>query len=290
MDQLHSAGTLLYEKGWRQGAFIRCTELSQTLRDACRAATDALAVRLGEELQEPRNVLLVLAQACDIAASCSVEPTIEGVIAKRLKPQKPYAYNQDARSSRYLELQLADGWYKAEVSKILHIPKQILLDEGGNLNLGQLSDQNVEVLARWRANRYMRTALPDAFNAKLKPLVDDGLFNEGLEHAGGLYLHLEPFAEADSYRVHLFALERSGSPPECFADLQAKMEAVLEAIHEVPGLVCPYLEAEDNPVFEEVCPAMRRYEVSIALRDHFLRWNFDYLSLKANDSAGIDEN
>jgi hypothetical protein len=39
----------------------------------------------------------------------------------------------------------------------------------------------------------MRIALPDAFNNKINPLVDIGLFDEGLHHAGGLYLQLDPF-------------------------------------------------------------------------------------------------
>jgi hypothetical protein len=145
-------------------------------------------------------------------------------------------------------------------------------------------------LARWRANRYMRIALPDAFNNKIKFLIDQGLFDDGLEHAGGLYLHLEPFAESEQYIVRLFALQRQGASEETFSSLFNKMESILSALNEVEGLICPFIDGENDSFFEAIMPAMRRHELFIDLRDHFVRWNFDYISLRGGDSDGIDEN
>lgn len=135
----------------------------------------------------------------------------------------------------------------------------------------------------------MRIALPDAFNNKIKPLIDNGLFDDGLEHAGGLYLHLEPFAESEQYIVRLFALQRQGSSEETFSALFDKMESILSALNDIEGLTCPFIEGENIQFFEAVTPAMRRHELFIELRDHFVRWNFDYISLKGGDSDGIDE-
>lgn len=282
-------GSQLYEKGWKQGAYIDCTDLSDDLRKACWPGSPKL--NLAKELSETRNLLILLTQACDIAASCNNEPTLEFVIARRPRKKKPpHSLNLDARSSRYLELEINDYWYKAEASKIVHIPKQIILEECNNLHPLHLSDQDVEILARWRANRYMRVALPDTFNNKIKPLIDQGLFDDGLEHAGGLYLHLEPFAESEQYIVRLFALQRQGSSEETFSALFDKMESILSALNEVEGLSCPFIKGENTSFFEAIMPAMRRYELSIDLRDHFVRWNFDYISLKDGDSNGIDEN
>lgn len=187
-------------------------------------------------------------------------------------------------------MEINGNWYKAEASKIVHIPKQILFEECNNFQPSHLSDQDVEVLARWRANRYMRVALPDAFNNKIKSLIDNGLFDDGLEHAGGLYLYLEPFEETENYIVRLFALQRQGSSEENFSALFDKMEAILSALNEIDGLTCPFIEGENTLIFETITPAMRRHELSIGLRDHFVRWNFDYISLKVGDSNGIDEN
>ncbi|MDP1615263.1 MAG: hypothetical protein Q8L68_05640 [Methylococcales bacterium] len=284
-------GSQLYEKGWKQGAYIECTDLSDALRKGCWAGSPNLANDLVKELSETRNTLILLTQACDVAASCNNEPTLEFVIARRpKKKQPPYPLNLDARSSRYLELEINGNWYKAEASKIVHISKKILFDECNNFQPSHLSDQDIEVLARWRANRYMRVALPDAFNNKIKPLIDQGLFDDGLEHAGGLYLSLEPFTESEQYIVRLFALQRQGSSEETFSALFDKMESVLSALNDVEELTCPFIEGESISFFEAVTPAMRRHELSIDLRDHFVRWNFDYISLKDGDSNGIDEN
>lgn len=290
MENIPSIGSQLYEKGWKQGAYLTCSELSETLRKACWAGNPNLANNLAKELGESRNVLILLSQGCDIAAPCNNEPTLEFVIARRPKKKSnPHPLNLDARSSRFLELELSGIWHKAEASKILHISKQILFEEGSKLQLSRLNDQDLEVLVRWRANRYMRIALPDAFVNKINLLISDGKFDSGLDHAGGLYLQLDPFSESDQYIVRLFALHRRGSPIETFEPLFNKMESILEAINETEGLSCPFIDGENISIFEEVFPAMRRNEVSIELRDHFVRWNFDYISLKAQDSPGIDD-
>lgn len=284
-------GSQLYEKGWKQGAYIQCTDLSDALREACWAGSPSLANDIVKELSETRNMLILLTQACDIAASCNNEPTLEFVIARRPKKKRPpYSLNLDARSSRYLELEINDTWYKAEASKIVHIPKHSLFKESDNLQPTHLTDQDVEILARWRANRYMRVALPDTFNNKIKLLIDQGLFDDGLEHAGGLYLNLEPFSESEHYIVRLFALHRQGSSEETFSELFDKMESILNAFNEIDGLTCPFIEGENTSFFEAITPAMRRHELTIDLRDHFVRWNFDYISLKDGDSNRIDEN
>lgn len=92
-------GSRLYEKGWKQGAYIECTDLPETLREACWPAIHSLD--LVKELGEPRNTLILLTQACDIAASCDNEPTLEFVLARRPKKKRsPYPLNLDARSTR----------------------------------------------------------------------------------------------------------------------------------------------------------------------------------------------
>ena len=78
-------GSQLYEKGWKQGAYIKCTDLSDALREACWAGSPSLANDIVKELSETRNTLILLTQACDIAASCNNEPTLEFVIARRPK-------------------------------------------------------------------------------------------------------------------------------------------------------------------------------------------------------------
>lgn len=282
--------TQLYENGWKQGAYIACTDLSEALRESCWAGSPNLASNLVNQLSETRNTLILLTQACDIVASSDHEPTLEFVIARRPRKNKaPHFLNQDARSSRYLELEINGIWYKAEASKIVHIPKEIFFTETVNIAPSCLAEQDIEILARWRANRYMRIALPDQFIKKINLLIDSGLFERGLEQAGGLYINLDPFSESAQYTVRLFALHRQGSSEKAFSELFNKMESILSAFNEVDGLTCPYIEGENISFFEEIMPAMRRHELTIALRDQFVRWNFDYISLKDGDSKGIDE-
>ncbi len=286
-----SIGSQLFDKGWKQGAYIECSDLSDILRDHCWASSQSLNHSLNKELTEKRNILILLSQACDIAAFCdNNEPMLEFVIARRPKKHKvPHSLNQNAHSSRYLELKINNYWYKAEALKIIQISKAKVFEEGDRLQPACLSELDVEILARWRANRYMRVGLPNAFNNKIKPLIQQGIFDIGLEHAGGLYINLDPFEESNEYLVRLFAMQRQNSSEDTFNSLYEKMFSILEALNLIDGLICPFIEGESTEVFEEIMPAMRRHEITIALRDHFVRWNFDYLSLKAGDSSGIDE-
>lgn len=287
MDKNLPAGSLLHELGWQQGAYIACSDLSDSIQKNCRGASQELKA---EQLSDSRNVLILLSQACDIVAPCELEPTLEFVIARRpRKKTTPYSGNLNAYSTRFLELKLKDdNWYKAEAAKILHVSKQIFYEEIKQINLKPLyiTEIDLEVLARWRANRYMRKALPDAFIGKIRPLLNQGIFDAGLEEAGSLYLQLEPFDESEHYVVRLFAVQKRGSSADDYEPLSEKMENILEEINEIRGLTCPYIEGEDNQLFEDV---MRRNELTIGLQDHFVRWNLDYISLGKNDSEGIED-
>lgn len=286
-------GTVLFDCGWVQGTYLFCETLSTDFCKNCWPSTKDLSADLIKQLTDKRNALILISQNCDIVSSSPTEKTLEFVVARRPKKKNPpYFLNLDARSTRNLEIELSDGcWYKAEASKILQIDKNDFLEEVSEkaIEPSKLTKNDCEVLARWRANRYMRVALPDSFENKIKPLREDHVFDEGLEHAGSLYLNLEPFKESDSYIVRVFALHRKGSPNESFEGLFEKMEQVINSLNAIEGITCPYLEEENNVNFEAVYPAMRRNEVSVELLDHFVRWNFDFVSLKEGDNEGIDE-
>lgn len=284
-----SIGYQLLKTGWVQGTYLFCEQLSAGFYTHCWASTKELSEILESQLTDKRNALILISQACDIAASCDKEKNLEFVFARKLRKQKPFELNLDARSSRFLELQLSDGsWYKAEATKIIQIAKEDFL----NQNTPQpqsLTEEQVEVLARWRANRYMRIALPDSFNNKIKPLIDAGLFDTGLEDAGSLYLNLDTFEDSENYIIRLFALHRRNSLTETYDSLSEMMEQIIEKLNDIDGLTCPFLTGEENELFDSILPAMRRSEITIEQLDFFVRWNFDYVSLRANDSEGIDE-
>ncbi|NOR70389.1 MAG: hypothetical protein GQ532_11975 [Methylomarinum sp.] len=289
-----SVGIELFSQGWVQGTYLFCKSLPAGFFQFCWAGSKTLSEDIEKQLTDKRNALILLSQNCDIAAKNLTETTLEFVIARRKKgntPKPPYFLNLDARSTRNLELELSDNfWYKAEASKILQINKQDFLAQITihATQPKQLAKSSCETLARWRANRYMRVALPDSFNNKIRPLIENNIFDEGLEHAGSLYLNLDSYEESENYTVRLFALHRHSSSVETYDILAEKMERILEGIHAIEGLNCPYLEEETNEIFETVYPAMRRSEVSIELLDHFVRWNFDSISLSDSDNEGID--
>jgi len=286
-----SIGSELFNQGWVQGTYLFCKDLPDDFSQFCWASSKALSEELQKQLSNSRSALILLSQNCDIAAKYKNETTLEFVIARKQRgstPKDPYFLNLDAKSTRYLELKLSDNfWYKAEASKILQIDKQDFLNQI-TLHPEKLAKSSCETLARWRANRYLRVALPDSFNEKISPLIANKIFDEGLEHAGSLYLNLDSYEESENYIVRLFALHRQGSPAKTYDTLAEKMEQIIESIHAIEGLHCPYLEDETNEVFETVYPAMRRSEVNIDLLDQFVRWNFDSISLSDNDHEGID--
>ncbi|TXL03144.1 hypothetical protein BMR07_16090 [Methylococcaceae bacterium CS1] len=284
-----SVGKELFSQGWAQGTYLFCESLSADFHLHCWATTE----NLEKQLTDKRNTLILLSQNCDITAKYTIEKTIEFVIARRPKKKKPpHFLNLYAKSTRFLELELTDGfWYKAEASKVLQIDKQDFINQitAKAIQPSALEKTDCEVLTRWRANRYMRVALPDSFENKIRSLRENNIFDNGLEHAGSLYLSLEPFEESEHYIVRLFALHRQNSPPESYDSLFKKMEQVIESLNTIEGLTCPYLEKESNENFEAVYPAMRRSEVTVELLDHFIRWNFDSISLSEGDNEGIDK-
>jgi len=290
-----SVGIQLFDQGWVQGTYLFCKNLTSDFHQHCWASSQTLSEELKQELTNPRNALILISQNCDISAKYKLEKTLEFIIARKKRgkqSKEPYFPNLDAKSTRFLELELSEGtWHKVEASKILQIDKQDFLTQitTHKISPQKLANSNCETLARWRANRYMRVALPDNFNNKIRPLIENKLFDEGLEHAGSLYLNLDTFQESDNYTIRLFALHRQGSPPETYDSLSTKMEQVIESLHATEGLNCPYLEEETNETFEAVFPVMRRSEATVELLDHFVRWNFDSISLSEDDNDGIDE-
>ena len=281
-------GQQLIKTGWVQGTYLFCKDLPSDFYQICWASSKELHENLESQLKDARNILILISQDCDIAAKSESEKSIEFVIARKPKKNNPpHFLNLDARSSRFLELKLSDNfWYKAEAAKIIQIVKEDFFRQG--LSPQNLDQEQIDVLKRWRANRYVRTGLPDKFNEKIKPLIEQHIFDTGLEDAGSLYINLEPSSESENYSVRLFALHRKGSSPETFDGLDEKMQEIIEKINDIEGLMCPFIEGEENEEFETIRPAMRRDEVNMEQLDYFVRWNFDYLSLSNADNEGID--
>jgi hypothetical protein len=88
---------------------------------------------------------------------------------------KPDSRMKNGRNPRQIHFQIReDGneiWVRAKMAEIVHFPRseQLSLRIASDFSLSQAV---LDDLIQWRAERYLRTAFPDAFENAFRPLTD----------------------------------------------------------------------------------------------------------------------
>jgi|GEM_PF-1825887 len=255
----------LLSLGWRQGSIIEAGAIEHELLAGHAAA----------------NAFLVLNQTCDlINDSLEKEPVVELLPLARVAKADTALLN--GRNPRKIHFgMVVDGTpchVEAFAPGILTIDRKLLLERKPSLRW-LLDTPELKSLLAWRAARYLRTAFPDAFENRLKPVFKDfRILVEGMhEHLHSLHIRVDPFGpldECDSYEVDLLLVVRRSSH-----DVRETRDTVTTAskklenlINSATGLVCTS------------CKVRAPHEINLEEIEGYLRWErYDYLSFGAGD-------
>ncbi|WP_293614749.1 hypothetical protein [Porticoccus sp.] len=253
---------------WVQGHFFNFS---------CLASRDKEIIRSRVDGGVKENAICVLiTQDCDICAHPNIEPDVQFVIGE--KDRNPSPLNENCRSSRYLIFDIEGVPYKLKILKTVYLKKELFFQNQEAISdRNRLAEYQLNQLRRWLAQRYNRTALPDAFNSKLKDVVNN-LPNEKVD----IYIRLNSLDEdLENYQVALVAIPYQGAmlSPEDLQQLGEKMQLLAQKVDEQDGLSFDWEWLDEN-----YCTlAMSRSEVTLDMLDHFMRWHLDFISFKEND-------
>ncbi len=169
-------GHTIRDLGWRQGSFLPSAEVRR-LAEAHRITDVSHAV--------------ILSQDCDlIHKELEVEPFAEILFLQQL--EKPNPGLVDGKSSRRLHLEADQGggsfFLLAQPWKRIQIPRNDLFTMAPEGAI-TLSPNKLRTLIEWMAERYTRTAFPDAFVNRINSV--DGQLKKLLKNHSNLFWRFE---------------------------------------------------------------------------------------------------
>ncbi|WP_019029474.1 hypothetical protein [Colwellia piezophila] len=281
-----SAGQKLFrELGIRQGSYIKASLIPEDIRNTwidSRTQANFRDVNKKTKIVES-SLLVVTSQDCDIACSNDdLDTTVELAIFKPIKNKQVFAGNQFVKSVRKLQIQLEGEWFEAKVEYIITISKSSLYELlNTNPEVFLLPDVYRKSIPLWRANRYLRTALPDAFNNALIPILNDLLSElESISrkeingsYIRSLYIWLDTLEEVEQYNFEFFALTTEDTPDDTLSEIQDSIENITLELVERAG----YRESDDSIY------AGRDSATFVSYLTRFVSINLDYVSLAKND-------
>ena len=162
------AGRALFERGVRQGAVLRDLpqHVVESWRD-CFVARSYRGARLSKQFSSGR-LLVVTSQDCDITANDeATEPCVELCVFDEIADGKVVPANQFVQSTRQLQVRHGDQWYQGRTLRLLSVEKSALLEAlqaNPCIRVERLEEPFSRRIPKWRALKYERAALPDAFS------------------------------------------------------------------------------------------------------------------------------
>lgn len=281
-----SAGQkLFHELGICQSSYITASEIPEDVRNTwidSRAQSELRVVSKKTKISDD-SLLVITSQNCDIACTNDdLDSAVEIAIFKPIKTKQVFPGNQFVKSVRKLQIQIDEQWFEAKVEYLITVQKSSLcelLTEKTEIKL--LPEVYDKSLPLWRANRYLRTALPDTFNSVLFPVFGEHLSNletvASKENNGSyiraLYIWLNTLEEVDHYTFEFFALTTADTPDEVLSNIQDYIETISLELVEQAGY-----DESDESIY-----AGRDSTTYVSYLTRFVAINLDYVSLAEND-------
>ncbi len=157
-------GQSIEQRGWRQWSCVSPADITATLLDASPDLTEKVC---------PDSRLLIVTQDCDLVHhSFDNEPSVEACFCTPLPSEEQVDGNQTAgKNPRTLVVLFSiDGeerWFRIRSNGKKLFPRQVLAPLTPDQSV-VIQDDATAILQRWLVNRIMRTAFPEAFNARTK--------------------------------------------------------------------------------------------------------------------------
>ena len=206
--------------------------------------------------------------------------------------EKEHGHFLNGRNIRRLQMEvLINGtptWVELKMARRGFIGREGL-DELTPCDSHTLSDENINIIKRWLANRYTSQTFPDSFNGRIGGLVNGSkaplvkLFNTKSGRAcNALYLRLDPFGieltDGQDYELTVVALF-SGEPAmeigrQGMQDFATKIKQCLEPVEGLGPIEVIALEESD---------------VTYAQIAKMARWQLDYISLADGAEIAVSD-
>jgi hypothetical protein len=271
---------------WRQGAIV--------------SATDLLAVGLIPDSNDS-SVGVIVSHSCDIAQRADLEPDLEVIVATvNPKIDGNYSHGKNSRTlqldalldgqSAAVKLELiASGKLKIGKSKIAAVKP-----------IGALLPTDIEILQRWLASRYRRSAFSDEFNDRLNKSglrsKLETVLKKFPKYVSGIYFliddgtEVEHLSEDDPFALLIYVLYASELEP-----IAAQKEAAEVSAKITADFSAKCLSAGVWRSFELVdCKAISDAAMTFAQVNTLQRWNpADHISYRTvpagviNDGEGV---
>jgi len=285
--------TLYHDFGIRQAV---CFSASCFQDETRLAWTDSFAkkVNRGEASKiKASSMLLVISQNCDIAARKDVlDSAVEIVVCKKLKERNVFEGNKFAHSSRKLQFYISGSWYEANVDYIITVEKEEILtaiQASTSFEINHLLKEYSESVPVWRANRYLRSGLPDSFNELFFPVLEQHIEKIETEanieqgdyssYIRAMFVKVEPLEESSNHTFELFALLRDNVEDQTMSKIQDAIECMAEA-----------LEGASDFDDKSMIYADRERNTTVSYLNGLLKLNLDYHSLsKGDDDIGPEK-
>jgi hypothetical protein len=225
---------------------------------------------------DPQALYILLTQDCDILHhDYRDEPDVELHVARPAAEVDGNLLN--AKNPRSLQFTVTDRPYEIKMHERCRASRECLLGHvPQELNLGE---DLIRTIIRWTANRYLRSAFPDAFNERLAAArksmrrIETALKRDG-GLITGIFLWVDPSEEItpeEHYRIimRLTAKEEVLEQPATEAAALALTETIGQEFEGINGV-----EIVDYQLVSEA-------DFSLADMRTMLRWDYDYLSYRA---------
>lgn len=151
---MQADGTEMEAVKWRQGDLV-AESITSMLVSAC------IDFPPSANLEKP--ILCVISQSCDIVAPEGKEPYVELLAGDITASTREYA---EMKSPRVLDIPLAEQSIRFSIHDRFRVKKDNLFKANKHETI-QLNTSQRDILRRWIASRYIRSAFPDSFNRRL---------------------------------------------------------------------------------------------------------------------------
>lgn len=263
----------LREADWQQGSVC------------CEADVPALLLAPAHPRLscQPGDWWVVVTQTCDVLqGDLEKEPEVELL---RLSHQRPEVHSSLGWTQHPRFIQLEQSLPGQKLYACVHdrvwVPRE-RLDSLRPDAARKLAHQDIRMLAKWLASRYLRVAYPDTFNDRLRPIRNDlAKFWKG--NRGRLravfceFGSTEELPVGEAYEVEFVLVHPRAMPADEATKLKKSFEDLFESCEGV----------------EVSAKVMADIDFSLAHLDRYSRWDLDHLSLANPEQhplppAGID--
>lgn len=290
MSEVLSCGQQIFHgKKLQQASCFLANHVPQEKREAWLNSLPKSNLRTNFKKFKETVLCVVLSQNCDIACNQDqLDDSIEIALCQVIKPKNLFPGNQFVKSVRKLQFEFEEKCYEASVDYIITVSKKDLLEVMSNpdFELKELHQDIKQSFPFWRANRYVRSALPDKFNEQIGKILDKYLndldtISSSIEkesfssYIKAFYVNLDSLEEKDQYEFEFFFLMRDETP-----------DILLTKIQDVVTDFADNLVIISNNNYTDVSMiyADRESNTNVRYISELMRFNVDYFSLRSGDT------